>query len=172
MWTQRMKCAWLEWASSQISSPLLCTDCNRLFSVPSTFQVHLYEHQKKNKVSCEMCGRLFSFQGQLDQHKIVHRTIKTHKCMAKGCDCWFMQKSDLTVHAESHTSKEYKCDKCESFSTNVWKYWKEHMKGHEPVLLYSCSICGKRFLYHQQVSCHKAKDHKDNWFSAVTKLCC
>ena len=70
--------------------PLLCTECNRVFSVPSTFQVHQYEHQKQEKIPCNTCGRLFSFQGQLEQHKIVHRTIRTHKCMYSGCDRWFM----------------------------------------------------------------------------------
>ena len=70
--------------------PLLCTECNKVFSVPSTFQVHQYEHQKQEKIPCNICGRLFSFQGQLEQHKIVHRTIRTHKCMYKGCDRWFM----------------------------------------------------------------------------------
>ena len=70
--------------------PLLCMECNKVFSVPSTFQVHQYEHQKQEKIPCNICGRLFSFQGQLEQHKIVHRTIRTHKCMYKGCDRWFM----------------------------------------------------------------------------------
>ena len=131
--------------------PLLCTDCNKVFNVPSTFQLHLYEHQKKNIV-CETCGQSFSFKGQLEQHKIIHHTIKTHKCMAKGCDWWFMHKVDLTVHAATHDKVKYKCDKCVSFSTNLKKYWKEHMKIHEDTLLYACSICKKGFLYCQQVS--------------------
>ena len=96
-----------------------------------------------------MCGQLFSFQGQLNQHKIVHWIIKTHKCMAKDCGRWFMRKADLTVHAETHNKKEYKCDKCESFTTRLRKYWKEHMKGHEAVLPYACSLCEKHFLYQQ-----------------------
>ena len=95
----------------------MCSECNKLFNVPSTFQLHMYDHQKKKKIPCEMCGQLFSFQGQLDQHKIVHRTIKTHKCMARDCGRWFMRKADLTVHVETHNKKEYKCDKCESFTT-------------------------------------------------------
>ena len=69
----------------------------------------MHNHQKKKKIPCEMCGQLFSFQGQIDQHKIVHRTIKTHKCMANDCGRWFMRKADLTVHAETHNKKEYKC---------------------------------------------------------------
>ena len=81
--------------------------------------------------------------------------------MAKGCDQWFMHKADLTMHAAIHDKVEYKCDKCVSFSTNLKKYWKEHMKGHKDTLPYVCSICKKGFLYHQQVSRHKAKDHKD-----------
>ena len=34
--------------------PLLCMDCNKVFSVPSTFQVHQYEHQKQEKIPCNM----------------------------------------------------------------------------------------------------------------------
>ena len=63
--------------------PLMCSDCNKLFNILSTFQLHMYDHQKKKKIPCETCGQLFSFKGQLDQHKIVHQTIKTHKCMAR-----------------------------------------------------------------------------------------
>ena len=81
--------------------------------------------------------------------------------MAKNCGRWFMQKADPTVYAATYDKNEYSCDKCENFSTNLHKYWKEHMKGHEDILHYACSICEKRFLYQQQVSQHKARDHKD-----------
>ena len=36
----------------QAHPPLLCSDCNKIFYVPSTFQLHLYEHQKDKKVIC------------------------------------------------------------------------------------------------------------------------
>ena len=140
-------------------TPLPCTNCNKIFNIPSTFQVHQYKHQKQKKIQCETCSHLFSFQGQLDQHKIIHRTIKTHKCMSKGCDRWFMRKADLIVHAESHEKTEYRCDKCDSFTTKVRKYWKEHIKSHGDELPYSCPTCGKKFRFRQQVSHHKAKEH-------------
>ena len=132
--------------------PLLCSDCNKVFNIPSTFQLHLYEHQKK-KIACETHGQTFSFKGQLEQHKIIHHTIKTHRCMAKkNCGRWFMRKADLTVHAATHDNNQYTCDKCENFSTNLQKYWKEDMKGHDEILPYEFFICEKRFLYWQQVS--------------------
>ena len=140
--------------------PLLCSDCNQIFYVPSTYQLHLYEHQKDKKFTCETCGKKFSFLGQLDQHKIVHQSIKTHKCMAKDCNRWFMCKADLKVHTDTHDKQEYTCEHCDSFKTYLKKSWKEHMKGHDDILPYACSICKKRFLYRQQVSRHKAKDHK------------
>ena len=143
----------------QANPPLLCSDCNKIFYVPSTFQLHLYEHQKDKKFTCETCGQKFSFKGQLDQHKIVHQSIKTHKCMAKDCDRWFMWKADLKVHTATHDKKEYTCKHCASFKTYLKKYWKENMKGHDDILPYACSICKKCFLYRQQVSRHKAKDH-------------
>ena len=144
----------------QAHPPLLCSDCNKIFYVPSTYQMHLYEHQKDKKVVCDTCGQKFSFKGQLEQHKIVHRSIKTHKCMAKNCNRWFMRKADLKVHTATHEKNEYTCDHCTSFKTSLKKYWKEHMKGHDDVLPYACLICKKRFLYRQQVSRHKAKEHK------------
>ena len=144
----------------QAHPPLLCSDCNQIFYAPSTFQLHLYEHQKDKKFICETCGKKFSFKGQLDQHKIVHRSIKTHKCMAKDCDRWFMHKADLKVHTATHDKQEYTCEHCASFKTSLKKYWKEHMKGHDDILPYACSICKKHFLYCQQVSRHKARDHK------------
>ena len=140
--------------------PLLCMECNRVIRVPSTFQVHQYEHQKQEKIPRNTCGHLFSFQGQLEQHKIVHRTIRTHKCMYSGCDRWFMQKADLVVHTESHNNVEYKCEICNSFTTKVKKYWKEHVRSHENKLRYSCPTCGKKFQYRQQVSRHRAQEHK------------
>ena len=101
----------------QAHPPLLCSDCNKIFYVPSMFQLHLYEHQKDKKVICETCGQKFSFKGQLDQHRIVHRSIKTHKCMAKNCDRWFMRKADLKVHTATHDKIEYTCEHCASFKT-------------------------------------------------------
>ena len=144
----------------QAHPPLLCSDCNKIFYVPSTFQLHVYEHQKDKNFICETCGQKFSFKGQLDQHMIVHRSIKTHKCMSKNCNRWFMRKADLKVHTATHDKKEYTCEHCTLFKTYLKKYWKEHMKGHDDILPYACSICKKRFLYRQQVSRHKAKDHK------------
>ena len=144
----------------QAHPPLLCSDCNKIFYIQLTFQLHVYEHQKNKNFICETCGQKFSFKGQLDQHMIVHRSIKTHKCMAKDCGRWFMCKADLKVHTATRDKKEYTCEHCASFKTYLKKYWKEHMKGHDDILPYACSICKKRFLYRQQVSRHKAKEHK------------
>ena len=81
--------------------PLMCRVCNKLFKVPSTLQLHMYNHQTQ-KFKSETCGQGFNFQVQLYQHNIVHRSTRTHKCMAKGCGLWFMWKADLTVHVATH----------------------------------------------------------------------
>ena len=146
-----------------VNIPLYCvqsaTKC-LMYPPPSKFTSMNIKNRKLYRVrrvtDVRKCGHLFSFQGQLDQHKIVHRTIKTHKCMYKGCDRWFMRKADLVVHAESHNNVEYKCDICKSFTMNIQKYWKEHVKKHENKLQYSCPTCGEKFQYRQQVSRHKA----------------
>ena len=43
--------------------PLLCTECNKVFSVPSTFQVHQYEHQKQEKNTMQHMRPPIQFPG-------------------------------------------------------------------------------------------------------------
>ena len=57
-------------------------------------------------------------------------------------------------------SEEELYDICNSFTTKVKKYWKEHVQNHENKLQYSCPQCGKKFQYRQQVSRHKVQEHK------------
>ena len=41
----------------QAHPPLLCSDCNKIFYVPSTFQLHLYEHQKEKRSFVKLAGK-------------------------------------------------------------------------------------------------------------------
>ena len=44
--------------------PLMCGKCNKLFNVPSTLQLHMYDHQKK-KLPCEICVTVVSVRDAL-----------------------------------------------------------------------------------------------------------
>ena len=46
--------------------PLMCGKCNKLFNVPFTLQLHMYDHQKK-KLPCEICVTVVSVRDALRQ---------------------------------------------------------------------------------------------------------
>ena len=79
--------------------PVMCGICNQLFSLPSILDKHIYVHLNKS-FTCEMCGMQFSFQSQLEYHKTVHKTITSYVCVYPKCKKSFMQKGDLTLHAQ------------------------------------------------------------------------
>ena len=55
--------------------------------------------------ACSDCTETFAFNSERTQHKIVHKEIKSHFCMAKNCGREFYHASDLTAHAKTHTRK-------------------------------------------------------------------
>ena len=129
--------------------PVICGICNQLFSLPSTLDKHMYMHLNKS-FTCEMCGMQFSFLSQLEYHKTVHKTIASYVCVYPKCKKSFMQKGDLTLHAQIHDKLTWKCNDCK-WTTTCQKYLKAHIDGHFEELKYSCNLCEKRFKWRQQL---------------------
>ena len=139
--------------------PIICSDCDKVFTNPASLSIHMYDHMDKRFV-CEFCNRGFHFQGQLTQHKVVHRKEGkgTFQCMTAKCGKWFIHKGDLVVHLESHKKKDWKCPHCDHITT-CEKYLKTHIKSHhetdESEYPYKCAVCDHKFLYRTQLSHHK-----------------
>ena len=142
----------------------MCSDCDKVFSNPASLSVHMYDHMDQ-RFKCDTCGRGFHFAGQLTQHKVVHRKEGkgTFQCMTSKCRKWFIRKSDLVVHVETHKKKDWKCPHCDHITT-CEKYLKTHIKSQhetdENNLPYKCAVCNRRFLYRQQLARHKEEHLK------------
>ena len=67
--------------------PLRCPVCRDLFFTPATLQHHSYYQIHPLQFSCgyNNCDKVFPFTSDRDHHSMVHRTVKTHQCMSKGC---------------------------------------------------------------------------------------
>ena len=137
----------------------MCDICNQLFSLPSTLDKHMYVHLNKS-FTCETCGMQFSFLSQLELHKTVHKTIVSFVCVYPKCKKSFMQKGDLTLHAQVHDKLTWKCrsNDCK-WTTMCQKYLKAHIDGHFEELGYGCSLCKKRFKWRQQLKHHHENDY-------------
>ena len=139
--------------------PVLCPVCKKLFSCPNTWDRHLYSHNLNKQFECDKCDESYAFESELKTHKIVHRTIKTWICARKGCDRDFKRKGDLVAHAKTHSGQVFVCMICNNFSTKVEKNLKQHEHCHTKELKYKCCLCGKGFVWTQQVKRHIERDH-------------
>ena len=139
--------------------PVLCPVCKKSFSSPNTRDRHLYSHNLNKQFSCYKYEESFAFGSELTAHKIVHRTIRTWICTKKGCDRDFKRKGDLVAHAKTHTGQVFVCTVCKNFSTKVKKNLQQHLRCHTKELKYKCRICGKGFVWTQQVKRHIERDH-------------
>ena len=81
--------------------PVMCGICNKLFDLPGSLKKHMYGHLDK-PYKCDQCSESFHFESELSNHKVVHRTIRTHFCMAQNCGRSFWRKSDLSIHVQTH----------------------------------------------------------------------
>ena len=138
--------------------PLMCGICNKLFDLPGTLKKHMYGHLDK-PFKCEKCSESFYFESELSNHKVVHRTICTHFCMAQNCGHSFMRKSDLSIHVQMHDKDTWQCAECD-WMTTCKKYLQAHLIGHEEDLCYKCDRCDKKCKFREQLRRHKKKEHK------------
>ena len=129
-----------------------CKYCNLLFNTLSSLARHQYSHEIATK--CCRCGKLFRFDSELKAHKLKHRRIPTQHCSHPNCNRTYFSASDLAKHAKIHENVVWNCDKCD-YSTNDKRLLKSHRRKHEQKPKYSCTKCGKSFIYHTQWSQHK-----------------
>ena len=139
--------------------PVLCPVCKKTFSCPNTRDQHLDSHNLNKQFECDKCDESYAFVSELKTHKIVHRTTKMWICARKGCDRDFKRKGDLVAHAKTHSGQVFVCMICNNFSTKLEKNLKQHEPCHTKELEYKCHICGKGFVWTQQVKRHIEQDH-------------
>ena len=76
------------------------------------------------------------------------------------------------AHAKTHTGQVFVCIICNNFSTKVEKNLKQHECCHTKELKYKCRICGKGFVWTQQVKrhiCSRKKGGPNFWATRIVQ---
>ena len=68
--------------------PLMCEKCNKLFNMPSSLSLHMYDHEE-HRYRCEVCNKGYHFKGQLKQHKADQNKTPSFQYMWVDCGKWF-----------------------------------------------------------------------------------
>ena len=127
------------------------TYCKKYFHTPSSLVRHLYSHEIATKKCCY--GKIFRFDSELRAHKLKHKWIPTQHCTHRGCKHSYFSASNLAKHAKTHENVVWRCVLC-NYQSNDQRLLKSHQHKHEHKTSYTCTKCGKIFIYHMQWSRH------------------
>ena len=106
--------------------PTKCLQCDRTFTVSSTFKYHMMKHSGEKPYVCSLCGRAFIQSGTLNKHLKSHilwrSSNKPYRC--KQCYIPLNTLNHLKRHNCS-ANKPHKCKQCDK-SYNEVRYLKRH----------------------------------------------
>ena len=125
------------------------------FSTPSTLKHHLYTHVVP-RFFCH-CGKGYHLLAELKVHKLTHHRIKMAICTYPGCDKSYFSQVDLAKHARTHENVTWRCQDCD-YATSDEQLLKSHRHKHSQTIKYTCSVCGKGFVYYTQWARHKTSN--------------
>ena len=126
------------------------------FSTPSTLKHHLYTHAS-HRFFCRCC-KGYHFLAELKVHKLTHHRIKTAICTYPGCDKSYFSQADLAKHARTHKNITWMCQDCD-YRTPDERLLKSQQRKHTQTIRYTCSTCGKGFVYNSQWAHHKTSSN-------------
>lgn len=128
-----------------------CHVCGKLFSHPSSRNIHLRLHSGEKPYKCSTCGKQFRVSSHLKDHVRVHTGERPYICDI--CHKGFKQSSDLKKHRRTHTlDKPYKCPICPSAFTRS-----HHCRGHMNSVhkFFKCVVCSALFTSEEAFEQHK-----------------
>nr|XP_033206407.1 zinc finger protein 91-like isoform X1 [Bombus vancouverensis nearcticus] len=155
-----------------------CKLCNKQFSQPALYRLHIREHYRlqtkvvkqtkrgtkhKTMYKCTICLKSFQKPSQLMRHIRVHTGEKPFKCT--DCGRAFTQKSSLQIHTWQHNGiRPHACEFCNAKFSQKGNLNAHIMRVHnvpegEPI--YGCNYCSCVFKKLGSLNGHMKRMHTD-----------
>ena len=143
------------------------------------FSYSLKNHLKNEHFStlhlCDQCKTLFHNEKSLSSHNnCCHRSSNSFKC--SKCTFFADSYSALARHKMTLHRIRYNCNKCNytsvlSTSLKQHQVTQHYNEEEHSNIVYSCSICNKKFIYISMLDIHSRKHTGKYPYVIVCKLC-
>uniref|UniRef100_W5KIF3 C2H2-type domain-containing protein n=1 Tax=Astyanax mexicanus TaxID=7994 RepID=W5KIF3_ASTMX len=112
--------------------------------------------EKMSLFHCKYCPETFEHAEQFKAHMQKHRKEAGFRC--EFCGKCYSSNSAFQNHVRMHTGdKPYLCRFC-----NMTFSLKSSLEEHEKIRPYSCTKCGKHFIWLNQARLHVQNEHPEN----------
>ncbi|RCN23946.1 zinc finger, C2H2 type [Ancylostoma caninum] len=111
---------------------------------------------------CQACGRLFSLEGSLILHvDRMHSGARPYPCTWPDCEKSFPSSELLRKHLRNtHQPAKYICARCGA-GFDLSEPYKIHLRQHDGIRPYTCSICLRKFTSRAVCRRHRASHNKN-----------
>ena len=141
-----------------------CFKCERRFKMEYELTLHHQLHTDQRVFRCTSCYQTFNRHHSLVFHfSYVHMGERLFSCQI--CKKVFQSKGHLSIHLQIH-SQVFVCAKCDK-SFRQKSSLKRHLQEHRE-RPFTCLICNKLFIQHDNFECHMKTIHDGNSISSCS----
>ncbi|XP_019877308.1 zinc finger protein 143 [Aethina tumida] len=141
------------------SRPFKCPaeDCNKSFATNYSLKSHFRTHTGEKPYNCPMCSKQFKTTGDLQKHVRIHTGERPFMCPIAGCGKSFTTSNIRKVHIRSHTGERpYVCTEPHCKKAfSSATNYKNHLRIHSGEKPYVCSIEGCNKRFTEYSSLYK-----------------
>ncbi|CAL1675241.1 unnamed protein product [Lasius platythorax] len=158
-------------ATHRLDKPYLCDLCGKSFKHSNNLRghkrIHLDESIKKRHM-CEICGNAFRSRFHLREHMNQHDGNRPYSC--EQCGKAFYKRIQLRQHKLSHGSNRHACPICGA-TFNRRGNMNTHMKRHNAIGVYTCSVCAYKCKSMSELKIHRKKHTEEEIVDSIKKKC-
>ena len=149
-----------------------CEHCDRTFCVKASLDYHIKKlHSAGEDITCEKCNESFVDFESYKIHRATQKSGKIFKCDHCGKivkrDSYQRHISEVHEHVSRYDSKKvdcsdnhHKCSECKMAYKRKHDL-DRHVKAKHTHHAFPCTVCGKEFMYANNMMRHKKMAHKE-----------